>query len=201
MTPQPEPAGMPPGPIAAWVADQAITVAEIDERVAALRRGPYAARLPDPDTAEGRNVRRWLVQAATTEAVIEYEAARRGLGRTPDGAASAAGQLTIAAALATGGVAAAVLAALPVARALRAVVTPPRPVPDGEAMRYHARNRDRYPQAYPDVRDRIAAELAVADRDRRFARWLDQRHAALVRLAPGFEHPGDPRHPDAVHRH
>jgi [acyl-carrier-protein] S-malonyltransferase len=41
----------------------------------------------------------------------------------------------------------------------------------------------------------------VVDRDRRFARWLDERYATLVRLEAGFEHPGDPRHPDAVHRH
>jgi [acyl-carrier-protein] S-malonyltransferase len=31
--------------------------------------------------------------------------------------------------------------------------------------------------------------------------WLDARCAALVSLAPGYEHPGDPRQPDNTHRH
>ena len=30
---------------------------------------------------------------------------------------------------------------------------------------------------------------------------LDERRAALVVLAPGYEHPGDPRQPDNTHRH
>jgi alpha-mannosidase len=31
--------------------------------------------------------------------------------------------------------------------------------------------------------------------------WLDARGAELVRLAAGYEHPGDPRQPDNTHRH
>ena len=34
-----------------------------------------------------------------------------------------------------------------------------------------------------------------------FNRWLDERRRALVRPAPGFEHPGDPAQPDNTHRH
>lgn len=34
-----------------------------------------------------------------------------------------------------------------------------------------------------------------------FNRWLDERRHALVTLAPGFEHPGDPSQPDNTHRH
>ena len=34
-----------------------------------------------------------------------------------------------------------------------------------------------------------------------FNRWLDERRSALVRNAPGFEHPGDPGQPDNTHRH
>ncbi|KKB97156.1 malonyl CoA-ACP transacylase, partial [Mycobacterium nebraskense] len=34
-----------------------------------------------------------------------------------------------------------------------------------------------------------------------FRVWLDARRAELVRLAPGYEHPGDPRQPDNTHRH
>jgi zinc protease len=34
-----------------------------------------------------------------------------------------------------------------------------------------------------------------------FDQWLDERRAELAALEPGWEHPGDPRLPDAVHRH
>jgi [acyl-carrier-protein] S-malonyltransferase len=54
---------------------------------------------------------------------------------------------------------------------------------------------------YGEVRDEIAA--AVLDRRRQvaFARWVDARAAALIRLEPGYEHPADPGNPDATHRH
>jgi [acyl-carrier-protein] S-malonyltransferase len=185
--------------IAAWVAGRPVTLAEIDERLAAMRDGPLGVRLPHPDTADGRNLRRWLVQAVTTEAVVAHEAARYGVEVAPED--EAAGTVTLRGALSVGGVAAAVLAGQPLARALRRHVAPEVPVPEDEAVGYHARNRDRYPQPYPEVRSSILAALSGADRDRRFARWLESRCADLVRLAPGFEHPADPRHPDATHRH
>ncbi|TXK35933.1 hypothetical protein [Nonomuraea sp. C10] len=34
-----------------------------------------------------------------------------------------------------------------------------------------------------------------------FARWIDEKRAATVRLVPGLEHPGDPRQPDNHHKH
>jgi [acyl-carrier-protein] S-malonyltransferase len=57
------------------------------------------------------------------------------------------------------------------------------------------------PVPYGEVRDRIAAALLDRRRQLAFARWLDAELAARVRLAPGFEHPADPRQPDATHRH
>jgi [acyl-carrier-protein] S-malonyltransferase len=51
------------------------------------------------------------------------------------------------------------------------------------------------------VHSRIAEHLRAAARRRAFRLWLDQRRAELVRLAPGYEHPGDPRQPDNTHRH
>jgi [acyl-carrier-protein] S-malonyltransferase len=184
---------------AAWVAGRPIPTSVIDDRLALLRAGPHAARLPQPGTADGRTMRRWLVQAVTTEAVIDHEAQTRGLvAEEGDGSPA---PVTLAAALQTGGVTAAIVAAHPLARALRAQVAPYRPAPEQETAGYYRRNRDRYPQPYARVRARIGEELATVDRDRRFARWLDERCAALVRLEPGFEHPGDPHHPDAVHRH
>lgn len=184
---------------AAWVAGQPIPVSRIDEQLALLRSGPYAARLPPPDTADGRNLRRWLVQVMTTEAVIDHEARARGLvAAEHDGSPR---PVTLAEALRSGGVTAAIIAAHPLARALRRRIAPDLPAPDAETAGYYRRNRDRYPQPYESVRERIAAELGAVDRDRRFSRWVDERYAALVRLEAGFEHPGDPSHPDAVHRH
>ena len=231
----------PVGPVAAWVGDQVITVAEVDERVAALRRGPHAARLPHPETAEGRTLRRWVVQVATTEAVVAHEVARRAIPVTEADEPSRPRGVTLREALGVGGVVAAVLAAQPAARALRRQLTTDQltteqltteqltteqltteqlaaeqlaaeqltteqlaaeqPVRHDQARDYYDRNRDRYPGPYQEVREQITAELAVGDRDRAFARWLESRAADLVRLAPGFEHPGDPGHPDAVHHH
>jgi [acyl-carrier-protein] S-malonyltransferase len=52
-----------------------------------------------------------------------------------------------------------------------------------------------------EVREAITGRLVVAARRRAFTAWLDRRVAARVRLAPGYEHPGDPHQPDNTHRH
>ncbi|HEV7656248.1 MAG TPA: peptidylprolyl isomerase [Mycobacteriales bacterium] len=57
------------------------------------------------------------------------------------------------------------------------------------------------PVPYEEVRAAIAAELTVRRQQLAFARWLDAALATRVRLAPGYEHPADPRQPDATHRH
>jgi [acyl-carrier-protein] S-malonyltransferase len=52
-----------------------------------------------------------------------------------------------------------------------------------------------------EVRDQIERTLLAGARRRAFVTWLDNRNAELVRLAPGYEHPGDPGQPDNTHRH
>lgn len=52
-----------------------------------------------------------------------------------------------------------------------------------------------------EVGAEIAARLRSAARRRAFTAWLDGHAASRVRLAPGFEHPGDPGQPDNTHRH
>ena len=47
----------------------------------------------------------------------------------------------------------------------------------------------------------IADHLVARPARRAFRLWLDARCAELVELAPGYEHPGDPRQPDNTHRH
>jgi [acyl-carrier-protein] S-malonyltransferase len=52
-------------------------------------------------------------------------------------------------------------------------------------------------EAAPEIEERLLA----AARRRAFTAWLDEHVAANVRLAPGYEHPGDPAQPDNTHRH
>jgi [acyl-carrier-protein] S-malonyltransferase len=89
-------------------------------------------------------------------------------------------------------------------------------VTDEEAAAYHARNPRRFsaPDAVPGawsgtpvaspfeaVRAEVTAHLLAAARRREYRRWLDAQCAEVVVLAPGYEHPGDPRQPDNTHRH
>lgn len=57
------------------------------------------------------------------------------------------------------------------------------------------------PIRYEQVCPAIEAELRDRNAQLAFARWLDQALARRVRLAEGYEHPADPRQPDATHRH
>jgi [acyl-carrier-protein] S-malonyltransferase len=57
------------------------------------------------------------------------------------------------------------------------------------------------PVPYEQVRPEIEVELAARATQHAFARWLDESAARRITLAPGFEHPADPRQPDATHRH
>jgi len=52
-----------------------------------------------------------------------------------------------------------------------------------------------------ECRAEIEAHLVAGVRRRAFTAWLDRHAAASVRLAHGYEHPGDPGQPDNTHRH
>lgn len=205
---------MTPTLVAATVGGTAVPVAEVDAREARLRGGPLAAALPAAGTSEGRQLRRWLTQLIVTERVIAAEAAV--LGVTGADAPTESELLPDATArLEIGSVAAAALAD-PRARAVFACITESLDVSAEEIADYHARNPMRFasalstgdgwraPPAAPplqQVRPLIADHLRGAVRRRAFRVWLDARRAALVHLAPGYEHPGDPRQPDNTHRH
>ncbi|MCV7042915.1 malonyl CoA-ACP transacylase [Mycolicibacterium moriokaense] len=171
-----------------------VSVAEVDAREAQLRGSRAASSLPRPGTSEGRQLRRWLTQLLVTERVVAAEATARGL--TADGAPSEAELLpNVTVRLEIGSVAASVLAD-PLARALFASITEAVDVTDDAVAAYQARN----PMRFAD-RAEVADHLRAAARRRAFRLWLDARCAALVELAPGYEHPGDPRQPDNTHRH
>lgn len=187
--------------VAATVAGQPVTVAEVDAREVALRDSPQTAALPRPGTSEGRQLRRWLTQLLVTERVIAGEAERLGVtvtAATPD-EQTVLPDLT--ARLEIGSVAANILAG-PLARAVYAAVTAGVDVDDETVADYHRRNPNRFNGSQPDgAVPAIAEMLRGAARRRAFRIWLEQRRAALVWLAPGYEHPGDPRQPDNTHKH
>ena len=192
--------------VAATVAGAPVEVSEVDAREAVLRGAPQVAALPRPGTSEGRQLRRWLTQLVVTERVVAREA--EVLGVTAIASTPTEDELLpdATARLEIGSVAAAALAD-PLARAVFAHVTRDVTVSDDAVADYHARNPrrfvrfgDRDPQ-FAGVRTRIAAHLLGAARRRAFRSWLDERRAALVWLAPGYEHPGDPRQPDNTHKH
>ncbi|MCV7066436.1 malonyl CoA-ACP transacylase [Mycolicibacterium farcinogenes] len=200
--------------VAAHVAGKPVWTTEIDEREARLRAGNRASALPRPGTSEGRQLRRWLTQLVVAERVVAEEAHARGLS---DIDAPTADEVLpdTSARLQIGSVAAAVLD-FPQARAVFADVTAAVDVSEGEIAAYHARNPMRFAAvpagmsgwrarpvapALDEVHDRIAAHLRAAARRQAFRQWLDARSAALVELAPGYEHPGDPRQPDNTHKH
>jgi [acyl-carrier-protein] S-malonyltransferase len=201
--------------LVATVAGAPVSVGVVDAREALLRNGSRAATLPAGGTSEGRQLRRWITQLIVTERVIAAEATARGL--TARGAPAEAELLPdTTARLEIGSIAAAVLDD-PRARALFADVTAAVRVSDDDVADYHARNPLRF--AAPcrvgngwrvpavdgppleQVRSAITELLLGAARRRAFRTWLDARRTALVRLAPGYEHPGDPRQPDNTHRH
>ena len=200
----------PPSPAAGAVAD-------VDAREARLRDAVRrAAALPRAGTSEGRQLRRWLTQLIVTERVVAAEAAARGL--TAGGAPPKTRLLPDDD---RRDWRSAVLPRrrwpIPLARAMFAAR-------HGRGRR-HRRRRRRLPRPQPvalrgalgrrngwrpprrvappldEVRPAIAEHLRGAARRRAFRLWLDARRAELVRLAPGYEHPGDPRQPDNTHRH
>jgi [acyl-carrier-protein] S-malonyltransferase len=180
--------------IAASVGGMPVSVAEVDAREDRLRGSRLASSLPRRGTSEGRQLRRWLTQQLVTERVIAAEAATRGLS-----ASSAPSEEELLPDMTTrlemGSIAASVLAD-PMARALFVDVTAAVDVTDAQVHDYLARNPRRFGSAA------LAADhLRGAARRRAFRLWLDGRRAELVELAPGYEHPGDPRQPDNTHRH
>jgi [acyl-carrier-protein] S-malonyltransferase len=200
--------------VAAAVGDAVVLVSDVDASEERLRSTLPAGGLPRPGTGEGRQLRRWLTQVLVTARVVEVEA--RALGLSDDGAPSEEGLLPdLVARLEIGSIAASALED-PLARALFVHVTAGVDVADRDVADYHRRNPLRFggrapgiggwrgapvPAPLDDVRADIAEHLLAVARRREFRRWLDARRAALVTLAPGYEHPGDPRQPDHTHAH
>ena len=177
---------------AATVDGVPVTVSEVDAREQVLRASPQTAALPRPGTSEGRQLRRWLVQLLVAERVIAHEASALGVA-ADDAPATEELLPDLTARLEIGSVASSVLAD-PLARAVFARVTADVDIDTDTVADYRRRNPGRHGSAVAEV-------LRGAARRRAFRIWLQQCCAALVWLAPGYEHPGDPRQPDNTHRH
>ena len=200
--------------VAATVGGLPVLVSDVDRRETRLRASRLASALPRTGTSEGRQLRRWLTQLVVTDRVVAVEADARGL--TPDAAPTEDELLPdMSARLEIGSVAASALEG-PLARALFADVTADAHVSDSDVADYHARNPFRFASSAPgtggwhgrataptleEARQAVTAHLLAAARRRMFRIWLDARRAELVELAPGYEHPGDPRQPDNTHKH
>jgi [acyl-carrier-protein] S-malonyltransferase len=180
--------------IVATVGGVPVSVEEVDARENRLRGSRLASSLPRRDTSEGRQLRRWLTQLLVTQRVAAAEAEKRGLSAD---AAPTEDELLpdTTARLEIGSIAASVLAD-PLGRALFVTVTAAVDVTDAQVQDYRERNPRRFGSLVE-----IADHLRGAARRRAFRLWLDGRCAELVELAPGYEHPGDPRQPDNTHRH
>lgn len=183
----------------AWVAGEAVPETDVDIREQRLRAGPLASALPQPGTSAGRQLRRWLTQLLVAERVVALEPGLADPPELADVLPDAAARLEI------GSIAAAVLESAH-ARAVFACVTAAVGTTEEAIAAYHARNPARFGSrrtaiSLEQARPAIAAHLEAAARRRTFRRWLDARCAELVCLAPGYEHPGDPRQPDNTHRH
>lgn len=200
--------------VAATVGEAVVLVSDVDAHEERLRSTRLASALPRPGTSEGRQLRRWLVQVLVTARVVAAEAQVRGL--TIDGAPTQDDLLPdVAARLGIGSVAASALED-PLARALFVDVTARVEVGAAEVADYHRRNPLRFAvraagtggwlgrpvaPSFDEVQAHVAKHLLASARRREFRRWLDARCAELAELAPGYEHPGDPRQPDNTHKH
>lgn len=194
--------------VAAWVGDQPVLTATVDRKLDAVHHGRWAAILPNPTTAEGRQLRRWITQVVVTEVLLDHLATNLALNDNHSEELPSATTLALqgAAALELGSIVAAALASSPVARRVYEHVAGGTAVDAEEVRRYYDRNEDLFaapggPAPFAAVRQQLTAELTQVTQRRHFLQWLDHQRAQLVRLEPGYEHPADPRNPDSTHRH
>jgi [acyl-carrier-protein] S-malonyltransferase len=160
-------------PHVATVAGVPIPVSVLEERLALLRRGPRSRHIPSPGSPGYTDACRWVVRDLVTEAVLEHEAAARGLTELP--------QLVLA-----------------VTEAVVVSADEIRAYYDRNPDLYR---RTAIVIPYEEARASIEQELLLAGRVRAFDRWLEERRQALAVVQPVYAHPADPSHGFPSHRH
>jgi [acyl-carrier-protein] S-malonyltransferase len=167
-----------------------------------------------------RQHRRWAAQVVVVGELARRACAELGLRPPEDTAPPGVPVVDEADAAELGSIVAAALAHSPAARTLLGHFEALQHIPEATVRDYYLRNPDRFltPDAlrrgadpfgatapgdltpYREVRSAIEGDLRQAMGRRAFFLWLD-RERSDVRYAPGYEHPGDPGHPDHEHRH
>ncbi|WP_051865059.1 hypothetical protein [Streptomyces griseus] len=204
---------------AALVHGEAVPRQRVDALLTAVPARDHETRPEVPARAE-RQRRRWATQVVVTDELARRTCAERGLA--PPDEVSPIRVLAVAGTDVAdlGSIVAASLAHSPAARALLAELEREQEVPETAVRDYYDRNPDRFltPEAlrqgvdafggaapehflpYERAREGIARELRRVAGQRAFFDWLDRARAGVV-YAAGYEHPGDPSHPDHEHRH
>jgi [acyl-carrier-protein] S-malonyltransferase len=160
-------------PSVATVAGQPIPVDALDARIARMRSGPRGRHMPPTGAPGYAEFCRWVVRELVTETIISHEINARGLRDVSMLVVDVTGDVVVA---------------------------------EEDIRSYYERNPDLYRQsetviAYEAARESIEAELLVAARVREFDLWLEERRRHLAVVAPGYEHPADPRFGFPSHRH
>ncbi|MDX6251115.1 MAG: [acyl-carrier-protein] S-malonyltransferase [Kribbellaceae bacterium] len=181
----------------AYLNDQPVPRALLDERLAVLRASDAACVLPREDSREGRQLARWVAQVVITEQLCMDELQRRA-----DVVPDAPGKpLDVSTAIAVGSITAAALAGSEPVRRVAELVSHDVRISRTQ-LEYAADVLGEQAPADPDVpAARWHAELLDSARLEAFARWLNAAMHERVRLVHGLEHPGDSNQPDNLHRH
>jgi [acyl-carrier-protein] S-malonyltransferase len=125
------------------VAGRGVPAELLEQRLSAMYASPAAVALPARGDMEWRRLRRWVAQLLLTEALVRAEADRLGVTAEAAPPADVAEAVRLAA---TGSLAAAVLSAQPLARALFDRVSTDIDVDESAVRAYYDRNPDRWRQ-------------------------------------------------------
>ncbi|MEW2049821.1 peptidyl-prolyl cis-trans isomerase [Streptomyces sp. NPDC005476] len=204
---------------AALVGGAAVPVERVDTVLDAVPARDPQTR-PEALARAQRQRRRWATQVVVVDELARRACAERGLAPPPEVSPARVLAVSGTEVADLGSIVAVALAHSPAVRALLAALEAEQQVTQEAARAYYDRNPDRFLTAealrrgvdpygaarpgdfvpFRDVRDEVVRELRRAVGRQAFFDWLDGARAA-VEYAPGYEHPGDPSHPDHEHRH
>ena len=182
--------------VAARVDGTPVTTAEVDERLARVRRRDRASALPVADSREGRQLRRWVTQVLVVEHLCRATLERHAALEPDRAEGSGTPRLSRAEAAALGSIVTAAWATEPAVAAAAALVTADVALTPAEQQR-----AERLATAVDGHPIWSMAELTASARIEAFSRWLTAATHTRVRLEAGYEHPGDSTQPDNVHQH
>lgn len=186
--------------------DDAVVVAVFEALVAHVRVDDrdvaryYAANLHRYRHPPSRTIRQVVVDDADTAAKLVTSARAIGLTRASDELARDRRPHRLERAVLRRGAVGPPLEPAVLDAEVGAVVGPLRTDAGWHVVQVDAASGERVTPLASVARD-IRDDLLAAARGDAFDRWVARSRRDRVRLMPGYEHPGDPSVPDAVHRH